>query len=44
MSDKSQSQEPSARKAPTIPSDMKAFNKKLRLLEGEPQMALPLLT
>ena len=29
MSDNSQSQEPSARKAPTIPSDMKAFNKKL---------------
>jgi deazaflavin-dependent oxidoreductase (nitroreductase family) len=29
MSDKSKSQEPSARKAPAIPADMKAFNAKL---------------
>jgi deazaflavin-dependent oxidoreductase (nitroreductase family) len=29
MSDKSKSQEPSARKAPVIPSDMKAFNARL---------------
>jgi len=29
MSDKSKGQEPSARKAPVIPSDMKAFNAKL---------------
>jgi deazaflavin-dependent oxidoreductase (nitroreductase family) len=29
MSDKSQSEEPTARKAPSIPADMKAFNAKL---------------